>query len=419
MDILADLDARGLIHDTTDRAELATLLAEPAGLYHGIDPTADSLHAGNFVGVLALRRFQDAGHRPVALVGGATGMVGDPSGRSDERSLLDDDTLAANIAAIRGQLERFLDFGPGGARLVDNRAWTEPIGVLDFLRDVGKHVTVNQMLAKESVRNRLDSESGISFTEFSYMLLQAFDFWWLFEHEGVRLQIGGSDQWGNITAGIDLIRRRHGGVAHGLTWPLVTRSDGQKFGKSSGADVWLSAERTSPYRFFQYWMQIDDRDVARFLRQLTLLDLAEIDDVMARHESAPQARDGQRRLAQELTELVHGPEAARGAAEASAVLFGSDPTATSAAGFAALAAEIPTSTIADLGATSLLDVLSSTDLVTSRGDARRAVAEGGIYVNGERVTDPDAAVGADRLLAGGHLLVRRGRRRWHLIQAVG
>jgi len=419
VDLLADLDARGLLHDTTDRAELATLLVHPVDLYHGIDPTADSLHVGNFVGVMALRRFQDAGHRPIALLGGATGMVGDPSGRSDERSLLDDDTLATNIAAIRAQLERFLDFGSGGARLVDNRAWTAPVGVLDFLRDVGKHVTVNQMLAKESVRNRLDSESGISFTEFSYMLLQAFDFWWLYEHEGVRLQIGGSDQWGNITAGIDLIRRRSGAAAHGLTWPLITRSDGQKFGKSSGADVWLSADRTSPYRFFQYWMQTDDRDVGRFLGQLTLLDQAEIDEVMASHDAAPQARDGQRRLAHELTELVHGSDAARGAAEASSVLFGGDPTTTSAAGFAALAAEIPTTEIAGLATTSLLDALSGTDLVTSRSDARRAVVEGGIYVNGERVTDPESTVGSDRLLAGGHVLVRRGKRRWHMLTAIG
>ncbi|MDH3755469.1 MAG: tyrosine--tRNA ligase, partial [Acidimicrobiia bacterium] len=310
MTILDDLDARGLVHDTTDRESLAAALASPVALYHGIDPTADSLHVGNFVGVLVLRRFQDAGHRPLVLVGGATGMVGDPSGRSDERSLLDEQTLAANVAAIRGQLERFLDFSR--ADLVDNHEWTAPLTLIEFLRDVGKHATVNQMIAKDSVRSRMESEQGISFTEFSYMLLQANDYQWLHEHRDVSLQIGGSDQWGNITAGIDLIRRRSGGTAHGLTWPLVTRSDGTKFGKSAGENIWLSAERTSPYRFFQYWMQTDDRDIERFLLQLTLLPVSEVAEIVATHERSPDLRSAQRRLAEELTMLVHGQAATAG-----------------------------------------------------------------------------------------------------------
>ena len=272
MDLIADLEARGLVHDTTDRDVLrARLAAGPIGVYVGFDPTADSLHVGHLMGQLGLRRFQLAGHRPVPLAGGATGMVGDPGGRSEERNLLDRDTLRHNVASIKAQLERILDFDPGPtqAMLVDNADWTEPMGVLEFLRDVGKHVTVNQMMAKESVRSRLDSEHGISYTEFSYMLLQANDFRHLFEHHGVELQMGGSDQWGNITAGIELVRRRHNHTVHGLTWPLLTKSDGTKFGKSASGAVWLDPARTSPYQFRQFWVQAGDDMVERYLLQFT------------------------------------------------------------------------------------------------------------------------------------------------------
>jgi len=319
-DILDDLAARGLLHDSTDLDQLRTRLGSgPVTVYAGFDPTADSLHVGNLVPLLLLRRFQLAGHRPVALAGGATGMIGDPGGRSSERNLLDAATLDTNLAAIVGQLERLLDFtsGPTSARLVDNREWTEPIGVLEFLRDVGKHVTVNAMLAKESVRSRVESEAGISYTEFSYMLLQANDYRHLHETLDVELQVGGSDQWGNITAGIDLIRRTTGTHVHGLTVPLVTRADGQKFGKSADGAVWLSAERTTPYAFFQYFVNVDDRDVERFLLQLTLLGVDEIASVMSEHVADPGRRAAQRRLAQEVTALVHGAEIAAQAASAS------------------------------------------------------------------------------------------------------
>ena len=299
--ILDDLARRGLIHDSTDPDALAARLAEgPISVYCGFDPTADSLHIGHLVPLLLLRRFQDAGHRPIALAGGATGMVGDPSGRSEERNLLDDAALAHNVAAVADQLRAFLRFdGDGSAVLVDNREWTAGVGVLEFLRDVGKHVTIGTMLAKESVRSRLAGDQGLSFTEFSYMLLQANDFAELHERHGCQLQVGGSDQWGNITAGIDLIRRRLGAPAHGLTVPLVTRSDGAKFGKTANGTVWLDPARTLPYELHQYFMNVDDRDVERFLLQLTLLPVADIEAVMAEHAAGPEARVAQRRLADE------------------------------------------------------------------------------------------------------------------------
>ena len=321
MDLLADLTARGLVHDATDTDALAKRLVDgPIGVYVGFDPTADSLHVGHLFGQLSLRRFQLAGHRPFPLAGGATGVIGDPSGRSDERNLLDRDTLRANVAAIKGQLERLLDFNPGpfAATLVDNADWTEPLTTLEFLRDVGKHITVNQMLAKESVRARVESTHGISFTEFSYMLLQANDFRWLYEHHDVELQMGGSDQWGNITAGIDLIRRRLGKAAHGLTWPLLTRADGAKMGKSVGGAVWLDPDKTSPYQFRQFLIQTDDELIGRYLRHLSLRPLGEIEGLLEEHAAAPERRLAQRALADELTELVHGPAAATAAAAAAA-----------------------------------------------------------------------------------------------------
>lgn len=412
--VLDDFDARGLIHDTTDRAELAAALSEPATLYHGIDPTADSLHVGNFVGVLALRRFQDHGHRPLVLVGGATGMIGDPSGRSDERNLLDPPTLAANVAAIRGQLERFLDFGAGGATLVNNHDWTAPVSVLEFLRDVGKHVTVNQMVAKESVRSRMGGDHGISYTEFSYMLLQAFDFSWLHDHHDCVLQIGGSDQWGNITAGIDLIRRRSGGVAHGLTWPLITKADGSKFGKSQEGNVWLDPERTSPYRFYQFWVNTDDRDVERFLLQLTLLPVPEVSEIVASHRADPGSRVAQRRLAGALCELVHGTDATEAALEASAVLFGGDAITEKA--FGVLAGEVPVTRVSATalsGEGALVDLLASTPLCKSKGDARRALGERSIYVNNQRREDDSLT--ADDLRFGRFVLLRRGKRNYNLV----
>ena len=289
-DLLAELEARNLFHDSTDRDALATRLSRPTPLYCGFDPTADSLHIGNLQSIMLLVRFQAAGHPPFALVGGATGMIGDPSGRSEERQFLGAGVLDENRAAIGAQLGRFLDFGgPAAATLVDNRDWTEPVGVLEFLRDVGKYVTVNTMLAKDSVRSRLERESGISFTEFSYMLLQANDFRILHRDHGVDLQVAGSDQWGNIVAGVDLVRRHTGDVVHGLTAPLIVRSDGTKFGKSEGENIWLSAERTSAWRMYQYFLNVGDDDVEPLLLRLTLVPVADCRQAAAAHAAAPES----------------------------------------------------------------------------------------------------------------------------------
>jgi tyrosyl-tRNA synthetase len=430
VNILEDLEARGLIHETTDRAALAERLAQrPISLYYGCDPTADSLHIGNLIGLLVLRRFQDAGHRVVALAGGATGMVGDPSGRSEERNLLDAATLDANVAAIEAQIAGIVDLDAGGAELVDNRDWTEGVTLIDFLRDVGKHVTVNQMVARESVKNRMASEHGISFTEFSYMLLQAHDYLWLHTHRGVELQIGGSDQWGNILSGIDLIRRVEGAPAHGLSWPLLTAPDGSKLGKTTGARVWLDAEKTSPYRFFQHWMQTDDRQVREFLAKFTLLPLEQIDDVVTAHEKAPERRQAQRTLALEATALVHGPGAAEAAEQASRVLFGGDPDDIGPAAYELLAREVPTTALgagaltgpADDGGggpTDLVAVLVETGLASSRSDARRSLEAGAVYVNGERVEADRALTEYDRR-HGRYTLLRKGKRSYALLVASG
>jgi tyrosyl-tRNA synthetase len=418
MDLLADLDARGLLHDSTDRAALAARLAEgPIGVYVGFDPTADSLHAGHLMGQVTLRRFQLAGHRPYPLAGGATGMVGDPGGRSEERNLLDREALRHNVACIKRQLEKILDFEPGPtqATLVDNADWTEPMGVLEFLRDVGKHITVNQMLAKESVKARVESDSGISFTEFSYMLLQANDFRHLFEHEGVEMQMGGSDQWGNITAGIDLIRRRLGAPAYGLTWPLITRSDGQKMGKSVGGALWLDPAKTSPYQFHQYWVQLPDDDVERFLLQLTLRPVEDVHALVAAHRDAPERRVAQRALADDVTTIVHGEEAARAAAEAADVLFGGDPLAASAAALETLAGEVPSSSAPRASLTDTVEVLTTTGLASSKSDARRQLQQGGVRANGVSI-GPDQGLDEVPLLHDRYLLLRKGKRSYHLVE---
>ncbi len=411
--ILDELDARGLIQDTTDRAALAaTLAAGPVTLYHGIDPSADSLHIGNFVGVLMLRRFQDAGHRPIVLVGGATGMIGDPGGRSEERNLLDEATLEANVGAIRAQIERLVDLDR--AEVVNNLDWTRDVGVLDFLREVGKHATVNQMVAKESVRARMEGEHGISYTEFSYMLLQAFDYWWLFRHRDCRLQIGGSDQWGNITAGVDLIRRREGALAHALTWPLITRSDGEKYGKSVDGAVWLDPRHTLPYEFHQYWLRVDDRDLERFLLQLTLLDVAEVAEIVAEHQVQPDQRRGQRRLADEVTALVHGAGSVVQANLAAEGMFGDGDL--SAAVLEALRGIVPETSVpweALEGDDAVVSLLAATDLAASKGEARRLLAQGGVSVNRQRVSGGTLPEGS--VIGGRYLLLQRGKRQRHLV----
>ena len=420
MTILDDLEARGLIHDTTDRTALAERLASgPITLYYGCDPTTDSLHTGNLIGLLVLRRFQDAGHRVVALAGGATGMVGDPSGRSEERNLLDEATLAANVAALEEQISRVVRFDDDRAVLVNNRDWTADVTLLDFLRDVGKHVTVNQMIARESVKNRMASEQGISFTEFSYMLLQAFDYLWLHDNMGVELQIGGSDQWGNIVQGVDLIRRVRGEPAHALSWPLLLAPDGSKLGKSTGARILLHPERTSPYRFFQHWMNTDDRQVREFLLTFTLLPIPDVDELVAAHEKAPEQRSAQRALAREVTSLVHGAAAAVAAEQASAVLFGGSVDEAGPEALAAVAREVPTAPMPAGGnGSGVVDVLIAAGLASSRSDARRSLEAGAVYVNGERV-GPDREIGPDDVRHGRYVLIRKGKKSYSVLLSSG
>jgi len=420
-DLLDDLDQRGLIHDSTDRAALSARLAEgPLSLYYGCDPTAPSLHVGNLVGLLILRRFQDAGHRPVALAGGATGMVGDPSGRSSERNLLDEATLSANVARLKEQMGHIVDLDAGGARLVDNRDWTSELSLLQFLREVGKHVTVNQMVARESVRARMASEQGISFTEFAYMLLQAHDYLWLHDNLGVELQIGGSDQWGNILSGVDLIRRVRGDAVHALCWPLLLAADGSKLGKTAGARVWLDPDLTSPYAFFQHWMHTEDAELRRMLAQLTLLPTAEVDAIVEAHAADPTRRDGQRALAAAVTSLVHGDAATAAAAGASAVLFGGDPRAASPEALALVATEVPVARlepgedVAD--GVDLAPVLVRAELAGSLGDARRQIDQRGISLNGVRA-EAGRQVGSDDLLHGRWVLLRKGKRGWAVLDA--
>jgi len=421
--ILDDLVARGLVQDSTDLGTLRQRLDEgPITVYCGFDPTADSLHVGHLVPLLLLRRFQDSGHRPIALAGGATGMVGDPSGRSEERNLLDGVTLTNNVEAVAGQLRSFLrfdgDLAPDDqpAVLVDNREWTVGVGVLEFLRDVGKHVTVGTMLGKESIRARLAGDQGISFTEFSYMLLQANDFFELHERLGCELQVGGSDQWGNITAGIDMIRRRKAASAHGLTVPLVTRADGAKFGKTADGTLWLDPVRTLPYELHQYFVNVDDRDVERLLLHLTLVPVEEVAAVMASHQQAPELRVAQQRLADEVCTLVHGEGETARARLAAQGLFGAEPP--TGAVLEALRGIVPETSVAadDLtGAESLVDVLVTSGLCGSRGDARRTLSGGGVSVNGRRQDPGAVALPPDALVDGRYVLLQKGRRNRHLL----
>jgi len=411
MDLLADLEARGLVQDSTDREALrARIKAGQIGLYYGADPSADSLQIGNLIGLIVLRRFADAGHNAMALAGGATGMIGDPGGRSTERNLLDAETLARNTGRIAEQLERI-----SRVALVNNLDWTAGLTLLDFLRDVGKHATVNQMIARESVKARLESENGISFTEFSYQLLQANDYQQLCRNHQVELQIGGSDQWGNILAGVDLIRKADGRHVHAFTWPLLLRSDGKKFGKSEDGAVWLAADKTSPYQFFQYWMNVADADIERFLLQLTLVPVEECVAVAAAHAGAPFKRDGQRRLAQEITTLVHGAEATAAAQEASEILFGGSPAGASKRALEFLASEVPTSAFGQ-GLT-LAAALAATPLASSLSDARRTIDQGAASVNGEVVPADRPLTEAD-LLYDRWVLLRKGKRNYHLLAAA-
>ena len=416
-DIVDELSWRGLLAQSTDLGHLRRALAAgKVTLYCGFDPTAASLHAGHLVPLLTLRRFQLAGHRPIALAGGATGMIGDPGGRTSERVLQTEQAIAANLLPVRAQLERFLDFdaGPISALLLDNLEWTAPLSVTAFLRDVGKHVPVNDMLDKETIRSRLAS-GGLSYTEFSYMLLQANDFLELYRRHGCRLQLGGSDQWGNITAGLDLIRRvtgNEGGPAHGMTVPLVTSPSGEKFGKSTGGgSLWLDAALTSPYAFFQYWLNVADSDVGTYLRLFSFLDRTEIAALDEATLERPSAREAQRQLAREMTTLVHGPHECEQVESTSAALFGrGDLAGLDERALSAALAEVPSSQIAPGPLPAVVDLLVATGLCASRGEARRAVEQGGAYVNNVRVADPDLVPTASDLLHGRYVVLRRGKR---------
>jgi tyrosyl-tRNA synthetase len=411
-DILDELAWRGLVALTTDEAALrADLDAGPMTLYCGFDPTAPSLHIGSLVPLLALRRFQLFGHRPIALAGGATGLIGDPSGRSAERALLTEEKVRAWVQRLRDQMARFLDLdGPGAGLLADNLDWTAPLSAIGFLRDVGKHFPVNQMLARESVSARLDS-GGLSFTEFSYQLLQSFDFLELYRRYGCRLQVGATDQWGNITAGLDLIRRVEGASVHALTFPLITDSAGNKIGKSTGGgNVWLDPAMTSPYALYQYMVNVDDRDVGTYLRLLTFAARDEVEDLDKQTAERPAARAAQRRLAAEVTTLVHGAEETARVEAASRALFGQgDLRELDPGTLAAALAEAPH---AQVGAALLpvADLFVATGLDASRSAARRTVAEGGAYVNNVRITDAETPPAPGELLHGRWLVLRKGKR---------
>lgn len=420
MKLLDELDARGLVHDVTSREGLAALLEQGAATFYcGFDPSGPSLHVGNLIPMSLMARLARAGHRPIAVIGGATGMIGDPSGRSQERRLLDPETLQRNVASVSAQIARIVP----EAVLLDNADWTR-MSYLEFLRDIGKHISVNTMLAKESVRSRLEAqEQGLSFTEFSYMLLQAWDFAHLAQAHDVRLQLGGSDQWGNITCGIELARKLGTGKElFGLVTPLLMTSAGTKFGKTeAGTSVWLDEHATSPYRSYQFWINADDADVERYLKLFTFIDLDEIAKIMTEHGADKGRRVAQRRLAATVTQWVHGTEAARRAALASEVMFGGSMSDLRDADLTPLLDDVPSSAVSheDIRAgIALVELLVRTKLAESKGAARRLIQQGGVYLNNVRIDDPARAVGPSDLATESLLLVRAGKKSWHIVRAT-
>ena len=424
MSLIDELKWRGLLHDIMPGTE-ALLEEGPVKAYVGFDPTADSLHIGNLVPIMLLVHWQRAGHVPVALVGGATGMVGDPSGKTAERQLLDVDTIAHNLACQKAQLERFLDFeGSNAAMVVNNHDWFKGMGFLDFIRDVGKHITVNYMMSKDSVKNRL--ESGMSFTEFTYQLVQGYDFFHLWKTQDVRVQMGGSDQWGNIVTGTELIRRKGGGQAFAITAPLITKADGSKFGKSEGGNVWLDKARTSAYKFYQYWINAADEDAARYLRIFTLLDRERIEEIEAEHAANPGGRAMQKALAEDVTRRVHGQADLDTAIAASKLLFGKsnreDLEALPESELLSVFEGVPQRTLTrselDQGV-GVIDVLAGGDapFLSSNGEARRALKEGSVSVNKEKVNDSKIVTAADAM-GSGLILVQRGKKNYFLVRVV-
>ncbi|MEW6505190.1 MAG: tyrosine--tRNA ligase [Chloroflexota bacterium] len=419
-----ELQWRGLVFDCIEGVQ-NLLATQTVTVYNGFDVTADSLHIGHLVPLLALARLQRYGHHPIAVAGGGTTMIGDPSGKSSERPLLSRQQIEENAEAIKQQLARFLDFDSKSnpARLVNNADWLLSLNLIDFLRDIGKHFTVNYMIAKDSVRARLEREEGISFTEFSYMLLQSYDFLHLYRTYGCLLQTGGSDQWGNITAGVELIRRVTGGTAYGLVYPLITKADGSKFGKTESGAVWLDPRRTSPYRFYQFWLNTDDRDVIHYLKVFTFLTQREIEELHHALEERPEQREAQRTLARVMTGMLHGETALARAEQAAQVLFGGAVEGLSAAEIADIFADVPSAQLNKnlFSGTGLniVDLLVSSGMMKSKGEARRAISEGGIYLNNHRVTESERQVSFNDLLEGRFLVLRRGKKTYFLVEVVG
>ena len=423
MDLYQELEWRGLVSEASEG--LAEVLArEKLTGYIGFDPSAASLHVGSLLPIMLLARMQRFGHTPIAIVGGGTGLIGDPSGKTQERRLLSREQVEANLQGIRSQLERFLDFeAPGNpAKIVNNADWLGEISLMDFLRDVGKYFTINHLLAKESAKRRLDQEEGLSYTEFSYILLQAYDFLVLHDREGCTLQMGGRDQWGNITAGIELIRKLRQVPAHGLVCPLVTTATGVKFGKTEAGTVWLDAELTSPYELYQFWLNADDRDAVRYLKYFTWLGREEIAELERTTREDPARRAAQRRLAREVTRAVHGESELARAERASRVLFGEEIEGLGSAELLAVFHEVPSTEVARerlAGAgLALADLLVETGLASSKSEARRAVGGGGVYLNNRRVSDPRRTVALDDAIDGSLLVLRKGRKSYHLVRVA-
>ncbi len=425
MNFVEELKWRGMIHDIMPGTE-DQLQKEMTTAYVGIDPTADSLHIGHLVSVMLLKHFQKAGHRPVVLVGGATGMIGDPSGRSQERNLLDEETLRQNQEGLKAQLIRFLDFSqdiPNGALMVNNYDWMKDYTFLDFIRDIGKHITVNYMMAKDSVKKRIspDSKEGMSFTEFTYQLVQGYDFLFLYDETNCKLQMGGSDQWGNIVTGTELIRRKRGGEAFALTCPLITKSDGGKFGKTEEGNVWLDPKYTSPYKFFQFWINVSDKDAEKYIKIFTMLPKDEIDGIISTHRENPHERLLQKTLAREVITMVHSEEDYKAALDASEILFG-NATAESLGNiredmFLAVFEGVPQYML-DLkeSSGSVMELLSSrTPVFASKGELRRMVKGGGLMINKQKVTDPESLLGRDAFINGKYLIVQKGKKNYTLI----
>ena len=420
--LLEDLEWRGLIAQSTDRKELEHALSKPISLYLGVDPTAPSMHLGNLVVFLVLRRFQLAGHRPIPLVGGATGLVGDPSGKNDERTLNEEKLVADWVAKIKKQVEKIIDFSDkkAGAVMVNNLDWTKPVSALDFLRDIGKHFSVNQMLAKDSVANRL-ATAGISYTEFSYQVLQALDYLELYRRNDCKLQIGGSDQWGNIVAGLDLIRKVEGGTAHALTIPLLAKSDGTKFGKTASGAIWLDSTMTSAYEFFQFWLNSDDADMPKLLKVFSMKDRKEIERLIETVNTNPGAREAHRELAREMTTLIHGADMAKKVEEAAKALFGQgEISELDLATLDSALSQLPKTQVkkGDPFPT-WVDLLAATGVVDSKSAARRIVKEGGAYLNNKKVENEDFTPSKSDLLHGKYLLLRKGKRDLAAVEVAG